>query len=87
MLNGQGGGGGKWRQLYSTKTEPDIPKSFYRPTTTKTSVISKFNVNISQRKITFPAPFANATIDDKIQSLVVISFCVAVGSSRSIVAF
>lgn len=46
----------------------------------------EFNVNIN-RKITFPAPFVNATTDDRIQSFVVMSFCVAVGSSCSIVAF
>lgn len=47
----------------------------------------KFNVTINQRKLTFPAAFVNATTDDRIQSLVVMSFCVAVGSSCSIVAF
>lgn len=46
-----------------------------------------FNVNINFKKVTFPAPFVNATTDDRMQSLVVMSFCVAVGSSCSIVAF
>jgi hypothetical protein len=41
----------------------------------------------AQGILTFPAAFVNATTDDRIQSFVVINFCVAVGSSCSIVAF
>lgn len=83
---------GKRRQLYK---KSDIPISFYKSIFLyhsrkgKKGVYfkTKFKVNINQRKITFPAPFVNATTDDTIQSFVVMSFCVAIGSSCSIVAF
>lgn len=73
--------------IFQNPSQINFPMSFKGVRGKGAYLRIEFNVNINQRKITFPAPLVNATTDDRIQSFVVMSFCVAVGSSCSIVAF